>query len=185
MKKNMKSVIIVLGVTCLVSGTQVIPVLGEESFSYVDVSELEFCFSSGVGAWATFLRIDENGNFEGSYHDSDMGTIGEGYPNGTVYVCDFSGQFSELEKVNEYTYSSEIESIRLKEVPGITKITDGVQYVYSEPYGLDNAQRILFYLTGAPLERRRNWKRSFPAECFPNWNLTGFPENCICYGMRS
>lgn len=151
MKKNMKSVMIILGVTCFVSGAQVIPVLAEETFSYADVSELEFCFSSGAGAWATFLQINEDGSFEGNYHDSDMGTTGDDYPNGTVYVCDFSGQFSEPEKVNEYTYSAEIESIRLEETPGNIKITDGVQYVYSEPYGLDDAQRILFYLKGAPL----------------------------------
>lgn len=151
MKKNMKSVMIILGVTCFVSGAQVIPVLAEETFSYADVSELEFCFSSGAGAWATFLQINEDGSFEGNYHDSDMGTTGDDYPNGTVYVCDFSGQLSEPEKVNEYTYSAEIESIRLEETPGNIKITDGVQYVYSEPYGLDDAQRILFYLKGAPL----------------------------------
>lgn len=151
MRKSMKKVMIVFGFACFMDSTQVFPVLAEETFSYADVSELEFCFSSGAGGWATCLRIDGDGSFEGSYHDSDLGTIGEGYPDGTVYVCDFSGQFSELEKVNAYTYSAEIESIQLEEVPGTTEIMDEVQYVYSEPYGLDDARRILFYLKGAPL----------------------------------
>ena len=152
MRKKINRFMMVVGFACLMGSTQVLPVLAEETFSYADVSELEFCFSSGVGGWATYLWIDEDGSFEGSYHDTDMGTTGEGYPNGTVYACDFFGKFSVLEKVDEYTYSTEIESIELKETPGTTEILDGVQYVYSEPYGLNDSKEVLFYLPGTPLD---------------------------------
>ena len=64
-----------------------------------------FGFSSGAGAWGTFLDLNDDGTFSGEFHDSNMGETGEGYPYGTVYVCDFSGKFSEPEKINEYTYS--------------------------------------------------------------------------------
>ncbi len=42
--------------------------------------------------------------FEGSYHDSDMGFIGEGYPHGTVYICKFSGVFDNIQQIDDNTY---------------------------------------------------------------------------------
>lgn len=132
-----------------------------EEFTYQDVQGLNFAFSSGVGAWETVLTIQEDGSFEGNYHDTNMGETGEGYPNGTVYVCEFSGKFTEPEKVNEYTYSAEIQSITYKKEPETSEIIDGMKRVYSEPYGLEGAERILFYTEGAPIaelpEDYRSW----------------------------
>lgn len=145
----------------LLLGMQVNPVQAEEGFSYEDVSGLQFWFSSGVGAWGTTLFIHGDGSFEGSYHDSDMGDTGDGYPNGTVYLSDFSGQFGELEKQNAYTYAAEVETLEQEKKSGTSEIIDGVRYIYSDPYGLDNAERVLFYLPGAPLaelpEAYRSW----------------------------
>lgn len=112
----------------------------EDGFSYADVSDLTFCFSSGVGAWSTIMEIHEDGSFEGNFHDSDMGDSGEGYPNGTVYFCDFRGQFSEPVRVNEYTYSAEIQNMELERESGTSEIIDGIRYIYSGPYGFDNAE---------------------------------------------
>lgn len=132
-----------------------------EEFTYQDVQGLNFAFSSGVGAWGTVLTIQEDGSFEGNYHDTNMGETGEGYPNGTVYVCDFSGKFTEPEKINEYTYSAEIQSITYGKKPETSEIIDGMKRIYSEPYGLERAERILFYTQGAPIaelpEGYRSW----------------------------
>ena len=49
-------------------------------FALLDGPRFEFC--SGVGAWGTELTIGENGAFKGSFHDSEMGETGEGYPDG-------------------------------------------------------------------------------------------------------
>ena len=108
-----------------------------------------FSFSSGAGAWSTDLYIAEDGSFSGVYHDSDMGDSGDSYPNGTIYVCNFSGKFTTPEKIDEYTYSMRIESIDLENEPGEKIYEDDLRYVYSEPYGLDNAEEILLYLPGA------------------------------------
>ena len=70
----------------------------EEGFSFADVADREFFFSSGAGGWCTVLYIDEDGSFEGNFRDSDMGSTGEGYPNGTLYYCDFKGRFTEPQK---------------------------------------------------------------------------------------
>ena len=78
----------------------------EGEFSYKDLKGLTFAFSSGAGAWGTILTIQEDGSFEGNYHDANMGDIGEGYPNGSVYICEFSGKFTEPKKENNFTYSA-------------------------------------------------------------------------------
>ena len=51
-----------------------------------------------------------HGSFEGSYYDADMGDRGENYPNGTVYLCNFSGKFTDITQVNDYTYSMTLEN---------------------------------------------------------------------------
>lgn len=122
-------------------------------FSYEDLEDVEFWFGSGAGAWCTTLKVEADGSFSGEYHDSDMGESGEGYPNGTCYISQFSGQFGELEKVNDYTYSTRITSIELKNTPETEEISDGIKYIYSEPYGVENAEEILFYLKGAPIAK--------------------------------
>lgn len=54
---------------------------------------IDFVFSSGVGAWATSMTLEQDGAFSGEYYDADMGVCDEDYPNGTVYICDFRGGF--------------------------------------------------------------------------------------------
>lgn len=156
--------VVALTVFCaagLLCRVQAEPVQAEEGFSYADVANLEFAFSSGAGAWGTGLTIHADGTFEGNYHDTEAGVRAETYPNGTRYVCDFTGQFTEPVKVNDYTYSAQIQDIQYMKEPGTTEIVDGIQNIYSEAYGLDKAENILFYVKGAPLaelpEEYRSW----------------------------
>lgn len=133
----------------------------ENGFSFTELERLEFWFSSGAGGWATQMTIQPDGSFSGEYFDSDMGSTGEGYPNGTQYQCNFSGQFTEPVKVNDYTYSMQIQEIQYEKEAGTEEIKDGILYVYSDAYGLDEAEDILIYLPGAPLaelpEEFRSW----------------------------
>lgn len=133
----------------------------EETLSFTEFKNLQFIFSSGAGGWATYLNIHEDGSFAGEYFDGDMGVTGEDYPNGTMYQCNFSGQFTQPIKVNDYTYSMKIQKINYENEAGTEKIIDGTLYIYSEPYGLDGAEAILIYLPGAPLEEL--------PEDFKNW----------------
>lgn len=123
-----------------------------EDFTFADVADYRFWFSSGVGAWGTELTIHEDGSFEGSYHDSDMGDTGEGYPGGTMYLCDFTGSFTEPEKVNDYTYSFRLGNLEYDRDPETEEIKNEIRYVYSIPYGMDGAEEFWLYLPGAPLE---------------------------------
>lgn len=161
MRKNVTGLMAAFCTVGLICGTQINAVLAEDGFTYADVVNRTFTFSSGAGAWGTVLTIHEDGTFEGNYHDTDAGDGGEDHPYGTRYICDFSGQFTEPVKVNDYTYSAQIQNIQYAKQPGITEIIDGIQNVYSEPYGLEQAENILFYTEGAPLaelpEEYRSW----------------------------
>ncbi len=111
----------------------------------------EFVFSSGAGGWGTTLRISADGTFTGQYHDSDLGDTGSDYPNGTVYLCNFSGKFTTPEQVSQYVYSMELESLNQEGEVDTVYYEDGVRYILSEPYGMDEAGEFQIYLPGAPL----------------------------------
>lgn len=152
----------------------------EEQFSFADVSDLEFWFGSGAGAWCTVLHIHADGTFDGEYHDSDMGDIGEENPNGVMYLSNFTGKFAYSEKVNDYTYAFEIESLKLEQEPDTEEIKDGIRYIYSEPYGLDQAERILLYLPGTPLDQLPEEFRSWVG----NSSLAASDDTKLaCYGL--
>lgn len=120
-----------------------------------------FVFASGVGAWDTQVTIAPDGSFTGSYHDADMGVTGDGYPNGTEYICEFTGQFSQPTKVDDFTWSVQLESLSYDGVPGNGMIRDGIRYVCSTPYGVEGGDEFLIYLPGAPVadlpEEFCNW----------------------------
>lgn len=123
-----------------------------KGFTFKDVADIEFSFSSGVGAWSTELDIREDGSFSGSYHDSDMGDTSDEYPKGTYYYSRFRGKFEDPVKINEYTYSTKIVDIRLDDEPGKEEIKDEMRYVYSEAYGINDAEEIYIFLPGAPVK---------------------------------
>ena len=120
----------------------------EEGFSYADLSNVQFTHSSGAGGWYTAMTVDSDGAFTGNYQDSEMGEIDDDAPNGVQYFSEFSGQFSDPKKVDEYTYSVTIEDISYKNEVGTEEVKDGVRYKYSEAAGLEDAKEILFYLPG-------------------------------------
>ena len=115
------------------------------------LSKLEWSFSSGAGAWDTSLTFGENGAYEGNYHDSEMGETGEGYPDGTVYGCLFHGQLSEPVQVNETTWTAKI-AVEPDEGQVPETVEDGVRYVTSSPYGVEQAETVTVFLPGTPVE---------------------------------
>ena len=157
---------IAIGLTAALISTMPMTVFAEEAahtadFSFSDVSGIVFYFESGVGGWDTHLMIEPDGSFSGNYHDSDMGDTGEGYPNGTLYYCDFTGSFSGLEKIDDYTYSFGLADLEYARTPEDMEIIDGIRYVYSQAYGLEEAETFYMYLPGKPLaqlpEEYRSW----------------------------
>ena len=103
----------------------------ESTLQFSILSKYQFVFSSGAGAWQTMLNINEDGTFKGYYSDSDMGDIGEGYPNGINYSSTFEGKFTTPKRINDYTYSISIEYIKLEKEAGTEEIKDGIKYIYT------------------------------------------------------
>jgi len=134
----------------------------EESINlFSELSKYQFVFSSGAGAWQTILNIYEDGTFIGHYSDYNMGDTGEDHPNGINYLSTFEGKFTTPKRINDYTYSMSIESMKLEKEVGSEEIIEGIKMIYSEPYGLNDAKEIYIYTTQAPLEELpegyKNW----------------------------
>ena len=112
----------------------------------------KFIFASGAGGWGTELTINSDGSFTGEYHDSELGITGEGYKNGTVYICNFSGKFKDVEKIDDYTYSIKLDYLETEGTQGEEYIEDEIRYIYSEPYGMSRSEEFQLFLPGKPLD---------------------------------
>ena len=116
---------------------------------------LQLSFMSGAGAWSSELMMQEDGLFVLNYHDSDMGSSGEGY-DATIYVCEASGRFDQVRKINDTTYTMHLAELAVENQPGTEWISEEygarVRYVASDPYGLDNTETVTVYLPGTPLD---------------------------------
>ena len=123
-----------------------------EASVFEELAGLEWSFSSGAGGWSTELWIQADGSFSGTYHDSEMGETGDGYPYGTVYGCSFSGRMSVMERVNENTWKIRIDELTLDEGQVPEAIEDGVRYVTTEPYGVYAEDEMLLYAPGTPVD---------------------------------
>lgn len=148
-------------------------------FSFGDLAGWTFDFSSGAGAWFTELTIDSGGRVKGHYQDADMGDNGDAYPNGTLYLCDFTGRFGDLEKVDAYTWQMKLQSLTFEQEPEKEEIVDGVRQIYSSAYGLDGGETFLLYLPGIKM-------KDLPEE-YLSWARSGIVSDTLeelpCYGL--
>lgn len=99
---------------------------------------LSFLFSSGAGAWGTRLTLNADGSFSGFFSDSNMGETGKDHPNGTVYLCSFTGRFSVAEKLDIHSHPLTLEEVTPDRPTEEDRIEDGILYVNAGPYGLYN-----------------------------------------------
>lgn len=144
-----------------------------------------FVYSSGVGAWASEMSINPDGTFAGQYHDSDMGTTGEGYPHGTVYLSNFYGEFSAPAKITDTVYSLDLIYVDTQEEIDTSEIIDQIRYVYSPAVGIDGGDTFYLYLPGTA-------KSSLP-DCALHMPLWGDDESssiipegrCVLYNSES
>ena len=144
---------------------------GAEDMTFDSLSKLQWSFSSGVGGWSTDMQISSDGAFSGTFHDSEMGEEGEAYPNGTVYVCSFTGQMSVGQQADEHSYELKIDRLTVTDAPGQESIEDGIRYVTSEPYGISEGDVMRLYLPGTPVDAltddMRMWAHLFDLEEAP------------------
>ena len=124
----------------------------EPAASLPDSVPPEYIFTSGAGAWRTFLKLNRDGTFSGEYSDSDMGDASEEYPNGTVYLCEFQGTFENIQKVNEYTYTMTLKELKMRDPLGKEWIEDGIRYVASDASGIAGGTEFKVFFPQTPLD---------------------------------
>ncbi len=150
-----------------------------ETFSFEQLADQVFYYSSGAGGWGVELIIAGDGSFTGNYHDSEMGSTGEGYPNGTVYECIYHGQLASQEKDSDYSWKLTVESLETEDVEGEEEIKDDIRFVKSAPVGLKEGDELVLYLPGYPV-------KDIPEE-FASWAHLYFydpqPEELPFYGI--
>lgn len=117
----------------------------EEVITLPDDFPMEMYFSSGAGGWGTNITLKQDGSFVGVYSDSEMGSVGPGYPNGTVYICEFSGKFDVVEKSDETSYSLKLVELTVEDEGTSEWIEDGIKYIVSDPYGLETGEDFILY----------------------------------------
>ena len=143
---------------------------------YADMDGIVFGFYSGVGAWETMLEVAPDGSFKGQFYDANMGETGEGYDNGTIYECTFTGKFSEAEKVDDTSYSAKVEELNYeKEKDGSDQyIEDKTLHIMTEPYGLGLGDEIIIYTPDK--------KISELSEGFMSWMMWKIPDDAETLG---
>ncbi len=108
----------------------------EEDLAVLHDNKIKMQHSSGAGAWYSSIELSEDGSFTGTHHDANQGQVSEEYPRGTIYHCEFNGNFTNIRKINDYSYSLTLENLQNEGEYHSTYIEDGVQYITSYPYGL-------------------------------------------------
>lgn len=124
----------------------------EKSTSVFETMSGQFVFSSGAGGWGTVIDLNSDGSFSGEYHASEYGEQGEGYSNGTTYISEFSGKFSQAEQIDNYIYSIELENFETATTPGDVYYENDTKYVCVEPYGFNGSQEFLIYVPGIAID---------------------------------
>ena len=107
-----------------------------------------FSFLSGVGAWSTEVSIYADGTFSGHFHDTNMGEDDDGNSITERNQCFFNGKFTNVKKIDDYTYLMEIETLNTEGTVGERKLEEDALYITTEPYGFDNAGEFFLYLPG-------------------------------------
>ena len=143
---------------------------------YADMDGIIFGFLSGVGGWETTLEVEPDGSFKGQFYDADMGVTGEGYDNGTLYECTFTGKFSKAKKVDDTSWSAKVEELNYeKEKNGSDRyIEDKTLHIMTEPYGLSLGCDIIIYTPDK--------KVSELSEGFKSWMLWKIPDDAETLG---
>lgn len=134
----------------------------KSDLTFADLANINFTLETGARASCTTLKIAQDGSFSGNYSDHDMADVGTNYPNGTNYSCSFSGKFTELKKTGDYEYTMKCESLIQEGNVGDIEIgEEGLRYVTSSPFGLENADEIKLYLPGKDVnelpEKFKEW----------------------------
>lgn len=126
-----------------------------------------YSFGSGVSAWGTVMKVNKDGTFSGSYHDSDMGATGDGYPYGSRAESNFTGKFKSAKKNSDGTYTLQCDAsaFKIDGTVGESHIEDQIKVTISEPYGMEPCNEFTLYTDGTDLstfsDAMKTWSNGY------------------------
>ena len=115
-----------------------------------------FVYSLDESDWYTSVTIKDDATFVGEYFTEKSENTGSDFPNGTVYYSHFSGKFTNIRKINDYTYSLTLEEVDVEDYIGKETIKDGKKLKSTYPYGIHNGKRFLLYTPDTPVSELSN-----------------------------
>ena len=77
-----------------------------------------FVYALDESDWYTSVTIKDDATFVGEYFTEKPENTGSDFPNGTVYYSHFSGKFTNIRKINDYTYSLTLEEVDIEDYIG-------------------------------------------------------------------
>lgn len=101
---------------------------------------------NGTAFWK--IDLGENGHFNATFSTSNFGEWESDYPQGTCYITKISGQFSEIEKIDAYSFRMVADSVETTAQAGEVYIEDGIRYIVEEKSVIDNGDVFYLYLPG-------------------------------------
>ena len=101
-----------------------------------------------TGNWNAGLDIYSDGSFQAEYYADDQWDSSDEYYM-TVKCSTIKGKFTNIRKLDEYTYEMEVESAELTEEPGKIRIENEVRYISSDDSFLwKKGDKCYLYLKG-------------------------------------
>ena len=138
----------------------------KDPFALLEGIDMSLC--SGAGAWSTDIQIKADGSFSGTYHDSEMGDAADNYPNGSMYISEFSGKMSVVEQISTGIWKVKVDEVTPKGKTGEETIEDGLRYITCDPYGVTAGDEMMLYQPGTSLDgfsdSMKFWAHVFDAE---------------------
>ena len=137
-----------------------------ETVIHPGLPELFSCITVGGRAnWE--IQTQKDGSFQATFRSWDWGDQGTGYANGTCYITEVTGVFTDIEKRNDDSYKMVASQVHHVSQKGDSWIQDNVRYVVEEGSGIADGDEYFLYLPGT-------MQHQYPQGLVESVNNSGF-----------
>lgn len=142
--------------------------INERSSTLPDGLPMDFYLSGSAGNWSTSVTLYSDGSFSGGFSNMDMGVF---------YTNTFVGRFSDIKRMNDYTYVMTVSELDLDKTPGEEWYGELGHMVAAKPAGVEMGETFYLYLPQAPMA-----ELELPPEFMMNW-YDGNGVTLGCFGL--
>ncbi len=130
---------------------------------------INLTLSPGVSHWYTEIDLNPDGSFTGGFYNHFIMEMGEDHENGTMEICEFSGRFTNIQKLSDTEYSMTLTEFSKKQYGNDSWIENDIKYVPVDTIqlGFDSTENVeyRFYL--------------------PQHSSSDIPEGCLDWIFRT